>query len=136
MLDAASKPVILADVGVDRFHLQEELRALLAAAGYPYATMSMGKGLLEETHFQFIDIYNGAISENYVRRRIEEADCVLSLGVLLTDFNTGKFSAKLDPSRTRERRNTAARSLQAHGTLGGCCRSNRRPDSKRSCLTF
>jgi pyruvate decarboxylase/indolepyruvate decarboxylase len=37
-----------------------------------------------------------------VRRRIEQADCVLSIGVLMSDFNTGKFSAKLDPSRTIE----------------------------------
>lgn len=102
MLENASKPVILADVGVDRYHLQEELRSLLSATGYPYATMTMGKGLLEETHPQFIGIYNGAISKEYVRSRIEEADCVLSIGVLMTDFNTGKFSAKLDPSRTIE----------------------------------
>jgi pyruvate decarboxylase/indolepyruvate decarboxylase len=102
MLDKAEKPVILADVGVDRYRLHQQLRDLLAATGYPYATLSMGKGLLEETHPQFIGIYNGAISEDYVRRRIEEADCVLSIGVLMTDFNTGKFSAKLDPSRTIE----------------------------------
>ena len=102
LLEKASKPVILADVGVDRYRLQEELRDLLAATGYPYATMSMGKGLLEETHPQFIGIYNGAVSENYVLRRIEEADCVLSIGALMTDFNTGKFSAELDPGRTIE----------------------------------
>ena len=102
MLGKAEKPVILADVGVDRYRLHQELRDLLAATGYPYATLSMGKGLLEETHPQFIGIYNGAISEDYVRRRIEQADCVLSIGVLMTDFNTGKFSAKLDPSRTIE----------------------------------
>lgn len=102
MLDKAEKPVILADVGVDRYRLQKELRELLAATGYPYATMNMGKGLLEETHPQFIGIYNGAASEDYVRRRIEEADCVLSIGALMTDFNTGKFSAKLDPGRTIE----------------------------------
>jgi pyruvate decarboxylase/indolepyruvate decarboxylase len=102
MLDKAEKPVILADVGVDRYRLQKELRELLATTGYPYATMNMGKGLLEETHPQFIGIYNGAASEDYVRRRIEEADCVLSIGALMTDFNTGKFSAKLDPGRTIE----------------------------------
>ena len=77
----AEKPVILADVGVDRYRLHQQLRDLLAATGYPYATLSMGKGLLEETHPQFIGIYNGAISEESVRRRIEEADCVLSIGV-------------------------------------------------------
>jgi len=102
ILDKAEKPVILADLGVDRYRLHQELRSLLAATGYPYATMTMGKGLLEETHPQFIGIYNGAISEDYVRRRVEEADCVLSIGALMTDFNTGKFSAKLDPSRTIE----------------------------------
>lgn len=102
MLDKAEKPVILADVGVDRYRLHGELRELLAATGYPYATMTMGKGLLEETHPQFIGIYNGGISEDYVLKRIEEADCVLSIGALMTDFNTGKFSAKLDPARTIE----------------------------------
>ncbi|BAZ10054.1 thiamine pyrophosphate binding domain-containing protein [Calothrix sp. NIES-4071] len=61
MLDKASKPVIIADLGVERYHLQEELRSLLDATGYPYATMTMGKGLLEETHPQFIGIYDGAV---------------------------------------------------------------------------
>ncbi|MHC5821424.1 MAG: alpha-keto acid decarboxylase family protein [Nostoc sp.] len=102
ILEKAQKPVILADVGVDRYRLHVELRELLAATGYPYATMNMGKGLLDETHPQFIGIYNGAASEEYVRKRIEEADCVLSIGALMTDFNTGKFSAKLDPGRTIE----------------------------------
>lgn len=102
MLEQAKKPVILADIGVDRYHLHNELRELLAATGYPYATMSMGKALLEETHPQYIGIYNGAVSNEYVRRRIEEADCVLSIGTYFTDFNTGKFSAQLEPSRTIE----------------------------------
>ncbi|BAY09245.1 alpha-keto acid decarboxylase family protein [Calothrix sp. NIES-2098] len=102
ILEQASQPVILADIGVARYQLHEQLRKLLTATGYPYATMNMGKGLLEETHPQFIGIYNGAASEESVKKRIEQADCVLSIGALMTDFNTGKFSAKLDPSRTIE----------------------------------
>lgn len=102
MLEKAEKPVIIADIGVDRYRLHNELRSLLAATGYPFATLSMGKALLEETHPQYIGIYNGAVSDNYVRRRVEEADCVLSIGTYSTDFNTGKFSAQLDPSRTIE----------------------------------
>lgn len=102
MLEKAQKPVILADFEVQRYGLQTELRELLATTGYPYATQNMGKGLLEETHPQFIGIYNGAASPEYVQKRIEEADCVLSIGTLMADFNTGKFSAKLDPSRTIE----------------------------------
>jgi len=102
LLEKAEKPVILADLGIDRYRLHQELRSLLAATGYPYATLSMGKALLEETHPQYIGIYNGAVSNSYVRKRIEEADCVLSIGTYLTDFNTGKFSAQLDPGRTIE----------------------------------
>lgn len=102
MLEQAEKPVILADIGVDRYRLHNELRGLLAATGYPFATMSMGKALLEETHPQYIGIYNGAVSNEYVRKRVEEADCILSIGTYFTDFNTGKFSAQLEPSRTIE----------------------------------
>ncbi|MGF2035591.1 MAG: alpha-keto acid decarboxylase family protein [Nostoc sp. CmiVER01] len=102
ILEKASQPIILADIGVARYHLHEQLRELLTATGYPYATMNMGKGLLEETHPQFIGIYNGAASQESVRKRIEQADCVLTIGALMTDFNTGKFSAKLDPSQTIE----------------------------------
>jgi TPP-dependent 2-oxoacid decarboxylase len=83
LLEKAEKPVILADIGVDRYRLHNELRGLLAATGYPYATLSMGKALLEETHPQYIGIYNGAVSEDYVQKRIEDADCVLSIGTYL-----------------------------------------------------
>lgn len=102
MLEKSTQPVILADVGVTRYRLHQQLRELLTATGYPYATMNMGKGLLEETHPQFIGIYGGAASQENVRTRIEQADCVLSIGVLMTDLSTAKFSAKLDRSRTIE----------------------------------
>lgn len=101
-LEGAERPAVLADVGVDRYRQQGSLRRLLQATGYPWATMTMGKGVLEETNPQFIGLYDGALSDAYVRGRIEEADCILTIGTLLTDFNTGGFSAKLDPGRTIE----------------------------------
>jgi branched-chain-2-oxoacid decarboxylase len=58
--------------------------------------------LLEETHPQFIGLYGGALGDPYVRRRIEDADCILTIGALMTDFNTGGFSATLDPGRSIE----------------------------------
>ena len=63
MLEAAQNPAILADVGVDRYRLHGAFRSLLEATGYPYATMTMGKGLLEETHPQFIGLYGGALGD-------------------------------------------------------------------------
>lgn len=113
MLAGASRPVVLADVGVDRYRMHDALRALLDATGYPWATMTMGKGLLEETHPQFIGIYGGALSSDYVRSRVEDADCILTIGTLLTDFNTGGFSAHLDPGRTIEVRGATLRIRRA-----------------------
>jgi pyruvate decarboxylase/indolepyruvate decarboxylase len=113
LLDGAERPAVLADVGVDRYRMQGALRSLLDATGYPWATMTMGKGVLEETHTQFIGLYDGAMSDDYVRTRIEDADCILTIGTLLTDFNTGGFSAKLDPGRTIEVRGATMRIRRA-----------------------
>jgi pyruvate decarboxylase/indolepyruvate decarboxylase len=112
-LNAAERPVVLADVGVTRYRMQDALRRLLDATGYPWATMIMGKGLLEETHPRYIGLYNGAMSDPYVRARIEEADGILTIGTLLSDFNTGGFSAKLDPARTIQVRGATLRIRRA-----------------------
>jgi TPP-dependent 2-oxoacid decarboxylase len=95
MLNAAQRPAILADVYLIRLRLQKEFKHLLEKSGFPYATPLMGKCVLEEEHPQFIGLYSGAQSREYVRKRLEEADVVLQLGVLVTDFNTGLCSSTL-----------------------------------------
>lgn len=42
IVEKASNPVILADIGVSGYQLQPQLRELLTATGYPYATLNMG----------------------------------------------------------------------------------------------
>lgn len=59
----------------------------------------MGKSLLSEHHSQFIGLYMGQLSREYVRQRVESADAVLHLGRQVTDFNTGGFSTQIDSSR-------------------------------------
>ena len=76
------------------------LPSFLAKTGLPYATMMLGKTVLDESHPQFIGLYQGDRSRDYVRERIENADCVLELGALPTDFNTGGFTVKLLEDRT------------------------------------
>jgi indolepyruvate decarboxylase len=41
-------------------------------------------------------LFQGDRSRPYVKDRVQNADCVLELGVVLTDFNTGGFTMKLD----------------------------------------
>ena len=48
----------------------------------------MGKGALNETNNHYGGVYIGEISLPDVRKAAENSDCVLSIGALLSDFNT------------------------------------------------
>ena len=99
MLDQAQKPVVIGDVELIRFKLQKDFAGLLDKTGFPYVTMMLGKTVLSEHHPQFIGLFAGDRSRDYVRKRVESADCILKLGALMTDFNTGGFTTNLDDSR-------------------------------------
>jgi indolepyruvate decarboxylase len=99
MLTAAQRPMILADVEIHRFGLQDALLELAETTGMPIATTILGKSVIGETHPLFAGIYEGAMGREEVTACIEGADCLLMLGCFLTDINLGIFTAKLDPSR-------------------------------------
>eukprot|EP00029_Vermamoeba_vermiformis_P007890 TRINITY_DN3541_c0_g1_i1.p1 TRINITY_DN3541_c0_g1~~TRINITY_DN3541_c0_g1_i1.p1 ORF type:complete len:557 (+),score=134.42 TRINITY_DN3541_c0_g1_i1:524-2194(+) len=99
LLSKAQHPVILSDVEVIRYGLQKEFKTLLEKSGLPYATLIMGKTVLDEDHPQFIGLYSGVTSRQYVRERVENADCVIQFGVLLSDLNSGGFSIKINNDR-------------------------------------
>lgn len=100
MLNKAQKPVVIGDVELIRFKLQLDFSAFLDKTGFPYVTMMLGKSVLSEQHPQFIGLFEGERSREYVRNRVESADCILQLGAVLTDFNTGSFTTNLDDAKT------------------------------------
>jgi indolepyruvate decarboxylase len=99
MLEKAQKPIVIGDVELIRFKLQTDFARFLDKTGFPYVTMMLGKTLLSEHHPQFIGLFEGDRSRDYVRNRVESADCILKLGALMTDFNTGGFTTNLDDSK-------------------------------------
>jgi TPP-dependent 2-oxoacid decarboxylase len=99
MLRAARRPSVLAGVEIHRFRLRAIAQALIERAGYPFATTLLAKSLINEHHPQFIGIYAGALSEGYVQRTVERADCLLNLGAILTDMTLGIYTAALDETR-------------------------------------
>ena len=109
MLDKALKPVVIGDVELIRFKMQMEFAGLLDTTGFPYVTMMLGKSVLSEQHPQFIGLFEGDRSRAYVRNRVESADCILHLGALMTDFNTGGFTTRLDESKTIRANNGAVK---------------------------
>jgi indolepyruvate decarboxylase len=100
MLSKAQQTVVIADAELIRFKLQSEFATLLDKTGFPYITMMLGKTVLSEHHPQFIGLYEGDRSRDSVKSVVESADCILLLGSLMTDFNTGGFTTYLDESIT------------------------------------
>jgi indolepyruvate decarboxylase len=99
LLSVAERPVIFAGIEFHRFNIESKLSRLLEQSGYPIATTILGKSIISEMHPQFIGNYAGALSRDYVRQRVEEADCILCLGALMSDMNLGGFTAHLDETK-------------------------------------
>ncbi|HWY74724.1 MAG TPA: thiamine pyrophosphate-binding protein [Verrucomicrobiae bacterium] len=100
MINRARQPVILADVEVHRFALQDTLLKLVRKTNLPVATTVLGKSVVGEQHPFYLGVYEGALGRDDVRRYVESSDCVVMLGAFLTDINLGIYTAQLDPVRT------------------------------------
>ncbi len=99
-LNKADTACVLAGILVARTGLQASLQNLIDTSDLPFGTMLMGKSALDEQHPNYIGIYNGALMNENVRAFIEGCDRVISVGAPMTDFNTGAFTARLDPKKT------------------------------------
>ncbi len=99
MLNAAKRPIVLAGVEIHRFGLQDQLIRFIAKSGIRFATTIMGKSVVNEDLPGFVGVYAGGLSNEMVRAVVEDSDCVLNLGAMLTDLNTGIFTAHLDPAK-------------------------------------
>lgn len=100
MINGAKKPVIIADVEVHRFGLQDVVVKLAQSTGIPVASTLLGKSVIGEHHPFYIGVYEGAMGREEVRQYVESSDCVILLGAFLTDINLGVFTARLDPGRS------------------------------------
>src|SRR5438552_3834265 len=100
MINGAKKPVILADIEVHRFGLQDVLVRLAQTTNIPVAATLLGKSVISEKHPFYLGVYEGAMGREDVRQYVESSDCVILLGFFMTDINLGVFTARLDPGRS------------------------------------
>lgn len=103
------RATVLADLLVHRVGASPALDDLLARTGLPVATLSWGKTLVDESAANFVGIYSGAASQPAVRRAVEDADVLITLGVEFTDNTTAGFSMEIDPARTVDVRRSESR---------------------------
>ncbi len=94
-VESGMRTVIIPGHEIHRERLQDKVLALLEKTGLPTASMFVGKADFLEQHPQCVGAYQGAGSLPQVSAYVEAADTVLFLGVVLSDFNLGGFTAKL-----------------------------------------
>jgi indolepyruvate decarboxylase len=99
-LAAARTACVLPGILVARAGLRGPLQSLIDSSGLPFATMFMDKSVLDEQHPAYAGMYDGTLMDESVRNFVETCDQVLAVGTLMTDFNTGAFTSRLDPAKT------------------------------------
>jgi TPP-dependent 2-oxoacid decarboxylase len=100
VINAAKQPVILADVEIHRFGLQDLVVKFARKTNIPVAATVLGKSVIGEHHPFYIGLYEGAMGREDVREYVESSDCVILLGAFMTDINLGIYTARLDPGRS------------------------------------
>ncbi|WP_167630041.1 alpha-keto acid decarboxylase family protein [Listeria valentina] len=88
----AKQPVVMAGHELASFGLEKSIQKLIEKTQLPVTTLSLGKGVIDETMLSFIGTYSGALSEPSVQNFVDQADLLLLLGVKLSDSVTGTFS--------------------------------------------
>ncbi|KAJ8139392.1 hypothetical protein OY671_007396 [Metschnikowia pulcherrima] len=92
LVGEAQNPVILVDACASRHSCKEEVSQLVKKTNFPVFTTPMGKSSVNESDPRFGGVYVGSLSDPEVKEAVESADLVLSVGAMLSDFNTGSFS--------------------------------------------
>ena len=95
-IGAAKRPVIIAGIELHRWGLQADAVALAEKAGIPIAATMLSKSVVSEVHPLYVGLYEGALGRREVTEFVEQSDCLILLGVILTDIDLGIFTAKLD----------------------------------------
>lgn len=98
-VSSASNPVVLVDCLAARHEATSETRQLVETLNFPTFATSMGKSIISETYPRFHGIYNGEVSYPGVQMAVESSDCIINIGPLLADSNTGGHTRNILPEQ-------------------------------------
>ena len=99
-LKKARAPVIVVDVEIRRYGIEQQTAKLARQLGLPVVTTFMGRGLLEDAPDVLAGTYLGAAGDPEITKLVENADALLLLGVILSDTNFALSQRQLDPKST------------------------------------
>jgi len=85
----ARNPLALVGIEAYRFKLAKEIVRLVEKMGIACCTSVLAKGAFPMNHPLYMGVYAGAVSPSSIRKRVEQADLIISLGAFLTDIELG-----------------------------------------------
>lgn len=100
--DAKQDVVVLVDACAIRHDLRQEVDDLLVKTRFPVYAAPMGKTAVSEEHERYGGIYIGSVTDPSIKERVENANLILSIGALKSDFNTGMFTYHIPATHTIE----------------------------------
>ena len=95
-LAAARRPMLMVGVEARRYRLEDRIIALAHRLGLPVITSFMGRGLLAKPDAPLIGTYMGLAGDPALSARVEDADVLVMLGVILSDTNFGVSERRID----------------------------------------
>ena len=98
-LRRAARPVMMVGVEVRRFGLEARVAELARRMHVPVVTSFMGRGLLANCDVPVVGTYLGLTAHPEVGRPVEESDCLLLFGVIVSDTNFGVSEGRIDARR-------------------------------------
>ncbi|KAK6422474.1 hypothetical protein LTR95_016665 [Oleoguttula sp. CCFEE 5521] len=97
---ASKNPAFLVDCLVDRHDSINELKTLLDKVPFPIYSTNMSKGLIDESHPNYVGLSNGIPSRIGVSAGIKASDLVINFGLLPSDTNSGGFTRNIPRDRS------------------------------------
>ncbi|KAF2400301.1 pyruvate decarboxylase isoenzyme [Trichodelitschia bisporula] len=94
-LREARSPCLFVDALVQRYDAREDCAALAKRLRVPVYSTHMGKATVDETEEFYAGIYHGQVDDKAICEGIESSDCVLVLGSVNADTNSGGFTRKI-----------------------------------------
>lgn len=99
-IDNSTKATLMVGVEVERYGLTSKVVQLAEKFNLPVVTSFLGRSAFPLEHPNFLGSFCGFVSPAEVKSVVEGSDCLIMLGVLLTDTNMGKDLLKI-PNESR-----------------------------------
>lgn len=90
----AQDPVIMAGEELARFGLHNQMVKFAERNNIPVVATLLSKSVINERHRLFAGIYSGPSSNEFTRKLVDDSDCLLMFGAMLTDISLNFMPAR------------------------------------------